>query len=123
MLIHRNAELGLLFGDLRFVIIDHVDAFIGSDRGRQILCQLQRLARYQKTRPRRIGLSATLGEPELAMQWLAGNTAEAVTLIDDVQGGREIQLGLEHFLVERRKRSPNSAGDGRTHVRVYHWAG
>lgn len=98
MLINRQTELSRLFGDLRFVIIDEVHAFIGSDRGRQVLCQLQRLSRYQAKPARRIGLSATLGEPELAMEWLAGGTEYAVTHIQDTKGRREVMLGLEHFI-------------------------
>lgn len=98
MLINRPNELRRLFGDLRFVVIDEIHAFIGSDRGRQVICQLQRLARYQNTPPRRVGLSATLGEPELAMSWLAGNTGVSVHLISDTGSQRDVQLGLEHFL-------------------------
>jgi len=97
MLINRHNELGRLFGDLRFVVIDEVHALINSDRGRQLLCQLQRLARYQAKPARRIGLSATLGEPELAMHWLAGGTDLPVTLIQDQQQSRELELGLEYF--------------------------
>lgn len=98
MLINRHNELGRLFGDLRFVVIDEVHAFINSDRGRQVLCQLQRLARYQAKPARRIGLSATIGEPDLAMRWLAGGTDLPVTLIQDQQKSRELELGLEYFL-------------------------
>lgn len=98
MLINRQTELSRLFGDLRFVVIDEVHAFIGSDRGRQVLCQLERLARYQAHPARRIGLSATLGEPELAMKWLAGGTEYPVTHIQDTKGRREVMLGLEHFI-------------------------
>lgn len=99
MLINRHSELGRLFGDLRFVVIDEVHAFINSDRGRQVLCQLQRLARYQAKPARRVGLSATLGEPELAMQWLAGGSDLPVTLIQDQQKSRELELGLEYFIL------------------------
>lgn len=99
MLINRQTELSRLFGDLRYVVIDEVHAFIGSDCGRQVMCQLQRLARYQAKPARRIGLSATLGEPELAMKWLAGGTDYGVVHINDSQKGRQVQLGLEHFIV------------------------
>ncbi|MCB0185152.1 MAG: DEAD/DEAH box helicase, partial [Caldilineaceae bacterium] len=109
MLMHRNAELARLFGDLRFVIIDEVHAFINSDRGRQVICQLQRLAYYQKTPPRRIGLSATIGEPELAMTWLSGGSASSTLLIDDADGKRSVQLGLEHFVI---KDDPPNIKDG-----------
>jgi ATP-dependent Lhr-like helicase len=99
MLINRQTELSRLFGDLRFVIIDEVHAFIGSDRGRQVLCQLQRLERYQARPARRIGLSATLGEPERAMEWLAGGTTNEVIYIQDTKSHREVLLGLEHFIL------------------------
>lgn len=98
MLIRRQTELGRLFGDLRFVIIDEIHALISSDRGRQILCQLQRLARYQAQPARRIGLSATVGEPELMRVWLAGGTTLPTEHVDDAGGRREVQLGLEHFI-------------------------
>lgn len=97
MLINRSNDLGRLFGDLRFVVIDEVHAFIDSDRGRQIICQLQRLSRYQKQPVRRIGLSATLGEPQLAAEWLAGGTSTPVEIVIDESGKRQLELGLEFF--------------------------
>lgn len=98
MVIHRHNDLGRLFGDLRFVIIDEVHAFIDSDRGRQVLCQLQRMARYQAVPPRRVGLSATIGEPQVAMEWLAGGTGVPVELIADDKNTRSVSLGVEHYL-------------------------
>lgn len=97
ILINRHAELERLFGDLRFVVIDEVHAFIDSDRGRQVLCQLQRLSRYQKIPARRIGLSATLNEMQMVMNWLAGGTNQPVELVNPAQTTRELELGLECF--------------------------
>lgn len=82
MLMRRHHELTRLFGDLRFVVIDEVHAFMASDRGRQVICQLERLARVGQQPVRRIGLSATVGEPQLAMRWLQGNTQLPVRKID-----------------------------------------
>jgi ATP-dependent helicase Lhr and Lhr-like helicase len=99
MLIGRHHDLPRLFGDVRFVVIDEVHALIASDRGRQVICQLQRLARVSGANrtPRRIGLSATIGDPDGAMLWLAGGTDLPVTLVSDTGNRREIMLGLEHF--------------------------
>lgn len=99
MIMNRQTELRRLFGDLRYVVIDEAHAFIDSDRGRQVMCQLQRLARYQTKPTRRIGLSATLGEPEIAKSWLVGGTDYGVIHINDGVKGREVQLGLEHFIL------------------------
>ena len=119
MLIHRHVELGRLFGELRYVVIDEVHAFIDSDRGRQVLCQLQRLARYQQTPARRIGLSATIGEPKLAMDWLKSGTDFETELIEDENKSRGVALGLEYFSklpndFEKIKQRALKSGDQKT---------
>jgi ATP-dependent Lhr-like helicase len=97
LLIHKSKELDRLFGDLRFVVIDEIHAFIGSDRGSQILCQLSRLARFTQNQPRRIGLSATLGDYSLAEDWLRSGTERSVITPQLDAGKRIIHLALEHF--------------------------
>ncbi|MCU0550138.1 MAG: DEAD/DEAH box helicase [Leptolyngbya sp. Prado105] len=97
LLINRSAEIDRIFGDLRFVIIDEVHAFIGSDRGCQILCQLSRLAKLTGNQPRRIGLSATLGDYSLAEAWLQADTSQSVTTPKIEGAARKIQLSIEHF--------------------------
>ncbi len=97
LLINKRADLDRVFGDLRFVIIDEIHAFIGSDRGAQILCQLSRLAKLTHNQPRRIGLSATLGDYGLAEEWLRSGTSRAVSTPQIDGGQRTIQLSLEHF--------------------------
>lgn len=99
-LMNRAGELQRLFGDLRFVIIDEIHAFMASDRGRQILCQLSRLEQLTKQTPRRIGLSATLGDYAEAEDWLAGETEIAVTTINDYSNKRNLKLALMHYEIE-----------------------
>ena len=99
LLINRTHELPRIFGDLRFVVIDEVHVFMDSDRGRQLLCQLARLERLAQVQPRRIGLSATLGDYNLAESWLAAGTQRTVITPTVQSGGRKIRLALEHFFV------------------------
>ncbi len=96
MLMRRHHELTRLFGDLRFVVIDEVHAFLASDRGSQVICQLERLARGGRRHFRRIGLSATVGEPKLAMRWLGGNTPLPVRQIEGSERA-PVGLALEYF--------------------------
>ena len=96
MLINRQHELKRLFYDTRYVIIDEIHAFINSDRGRQVMCQLERLARYQTKPARRIGLSATIGEPRLTMDFLRGNSNLAVQLITSKRT-TAVEIGLAYF--------------------------
>ncbi len=97
LLINKSADLDRVFGDLRFIVIDEIHAFIGSDRGAQILCQLSRLAHLTHNQPRRIGLSATLGDYSLAEDWLRSGTTRSVSTPKIEGGQRNIQLSLEHF--------------------------
>ncbi|HEU5227438.1 MAG TPA: DEAD/DEAH box helicase, partial [Ktedonobacteraceae bacterium] len=61
LFVHRSGALQTIFGDLRFIIIDEIHAFLGTQRGQQVLCHLQRLERAINRPIRRIGLSATIG--------------------------------------------------------------
>ena len=115
LLINKNNELMRLFGDLRFVIIDEIHAFMGSERGCQILCQLSRLQNLIKKQPRRVGLSATLGDYSLAEEWLRSGTDKLVITPEIDAGKRQIKLALEHFYVgdhgELRETNRRDAGD------------
>ncbi|MFB2976265.1 DEAD/DEAH box helicase [Microseira sp. BLCC-F43] len=108
LLINKNeTELTRLFNDLRFVIIDEIHAFMGSDRGTQILCQLSRLSKYVKQPPRRIGLSATLGDYSSAENWLRCETDRPVITPEVKSNQRKVHLALEHFYIpEDRKKPP-----------------
>ncbi|HEY9614939.1 DEAD/DEAH box helicase, partial [Allocoleopsis sp.] len=97
LLLNKNTELVRLFGDLRFVIIDEIHAFMGSERGCQILCQLTRLSRFMQQAPRRIGLSATLGDYSLAEAWLRSGTKIPVITPEIPSGQRQVRLAVEHF--------------------------
>lgn len=97
MLLNKGNELIRLFHDLRYVIIDEVHSFMSSDRGMQILCQLERLHWHTKVQPRRIGLSATLGDYSLAEKWLASGTDRRVSTPTVNTGTKSIRLAVEHF--------------------------
>ncbi|BAZ54142.1 DEAD/DEAH box helicase domain-containing protein [Nostoc sp. NIES-4103] len=99
LLINKNSDLIRLFGDLRFVIIDEIHAFMGSERGCQIICQLQRLGKLTQTQPRRIGLSATLGDYSMAEDWLRSGTEKPVITPKIDAGKRQIKLAVEHFYI------------------------
>ncbi|WP_016950286.1 DEAD/DEAH box helicase [Anabaena sp. PCC 7108] len=101
LLINKNNELIRLFADLRFIIIDEIHAFMGSERGYQIICQLQRLAKVTTIQPRRIGLSATLGDYSMAEAWLSSGTDKAVITPKIAAGKRQIKLAIEHFYFEK----------------------
>jgi ATP-dependent helicase Lhr and Lhr-like helicase len=60
------------FADVRVVIVDEVHAFAGDDRGWHLLAVLERVARLANRPLQRIGLSATVGNPDQLLGWLQG---------------------------------------------------
>ncbi len=96
LLQNRRSHLPQLFGELRFVVIDEIHIFMGSDRGRQVLCQLERLEQFMAAPPRRVGLSATLGDYQSAEKWLRGNSPQSAETVTGSGGGR-VRLAMEHF--------------------------
>ena len=103
MLINRSNDLVRLFGDLRFVVIDEIHTLTGSDRGNQILCQLARIGRVIGYHPRRIGLSATVGDPALAAAWLSAGSGREADIPVFERGALRWRLGLEHFYVQNAR--------------------
>jgi len=61
-----------LLQDLRVVVLDEVHAFAGDDRGDHLLCLLERLGDLIGRELQRIGLSATVGNPDFLLEWLGG---------------------------------------------------
>jgi ATP-dependent Lhr-like helicase len=99
LLVRSSGMIRSLFRDLAFVVIDEVHAFMGSDRGSQILCQLARIEEIALCEPRRVGLSATLGDYHGAMEWLGRGSGRggAAVLIRGHGHGRQISIALDHF--------------------------
>ena len=64
-----------VFGELRAVVVDEVHAFAGDDRGWHLLAVLERLTRLVGRPLQRVGLSATVGNPEALLGWLQGSSA------------------------------------------------
>ena len=97
LLINKRGACLKLFGDLRYVIIDEVHHFMRDVRGVQVLCLLDRLQQLTGNIPRRIGLSATLGDLTLAKNWLnTGTNRECIAPVNDEEK-RSIRLFVNRF--------------------------
>lgn len=100
LLLHKHSAIPGLFGDLRFIVIDEVHSLLRGDRGGQTLCLIERLERLAGVHPRRIGLSATIGDPEGTGAFLSLGTGRE-TIIPKIEAkGSRFRLSMEHFYVK-----------------------
>ncbi len=96
MLISTRTAGKTMFGNLRAIVIDEVHAFAGDDRGWHLLGVLQRLSAYANRDIQRLGLSATVGNPDEIAAWLGqGSTRPQVTIDPPGRLPRETDVKLD----------------------------
>jgi ATP-dependent Lhr-like helicase len=81
LFINKAAYLPSLFHGLRFIVVDEMHSFIGTERGAHLRSLMSRLSALCSTPPRLVGLSATIGDPAAAACWLSPDLPERVRVI------------------------------------------
>ena len=115
MLINRKNDVARIFAALRYIVIDEIHALIGSDRGAQVICLLSRLGRLLSRHPRRVGLSATVGDLSLAADWLGADTGRKTQAPPPEDEALSWRLGFAHFYIDDPNEEQTPAarrGDG-----------
>jgi ATP-dependent Lhr-like helicase len=96
MLVSQTVDTAQLFGDLRVVVIDEIHALAGSDRGAHLLSVIERLAALSRHDVQRVGLSATVGNPEAILAWIKGSSQRTGVVVDPPHGLARRQLLIVH---------------------------
>jgi len=78
MLISRRVDHHALFAGLQAVVVDELHAFAGDDRGWHLLAVIARIERIIGRPLQRVGLSATVGNPEHLAAWLTGGRTAVI---------------------------------------------
>ena len=81
MLISANPQMKSHLRNLRAVVVDEIHAFAGDDRGWHLVCVLERLNARVGHNLQRIGLSATVGNPQQLLQWLTAGCSGEQTVV------------------------------------------
>jgi len=92
LLMRRGAQFGAVLGDLRYLVVDELHAFMGDERGAQLRSLLQRVERFVAGPLPRIGLSATLADPTTASQLLRRHGGFPTHVLKSATQGGEIRL-------------------------------
>ncbi len=102
MLMSARVPVKKIFQDLRYVVIDEIHAFAGSDRGAHLMSVLERLQLLSEKDIQRIGLSATVGNPEQIATWICGSSKRESCVIDPPKppGKRQLKIQLKEDVAD-----------------------
>ena len=96
MLMSARVPTRQLFGGLRAVVIDEVHAFAADDRGAHLSGLMERLVRFCGRDVQRIGLSATVGNPDEILRWIQGSSKRAASVVDPKGAKKTPSLALDY---------------------------
>ena len=111
LFLRRGMEIPRLFGATRAVVVDELHSMLDSERGVQMRSLLTRLELSTGRKIQRVGLSATLGDMELARKYLRPEDPENVALIESEGGEAELQLQLRGYTLGDGDQSQLSTTD------------
>ena len=100
MFVNKPFNVKQLFSNLKYVVIDEIHSFIGSDRGTQLKSLLSRLQNLNPKPFCIVGLSATIGDYEEAKRF-TGNPLKTKVLLD--RTAKEINAIFRYFKSEQEE--------------------
>jgi ATP-dependent Lhr-like helicase len=95
MLLSSRTPARRLLAGVRAVVVDEVHAFAGDDRGAHLVALLERISRIAEADIQRVGLSATVGDPEAIVAWLSGSSMRPRRIVDPGGARRPPELHLD----------------------------
>ena len=97
MLCNRGFQAPQLLARLRYIVVDELHAFIGSERGKQLQSLMQRMESAVGRKVVRVGLSATLGDLGMAAEFLRLRGGDAVEIINSHADPVRLQLEIKGY--------------------------
>ncbi len=99
MFVRRGGSVPTLFRGTQSIVVDELHAMLDTERGMQLRSLLHRLEVAVGRRVRRVGLSATLGDMELAKAYLRPGGAHHVDLVRSKSEGQDVKIQLKGYVV------------------------
>ena len=98
LFVNRGSSLAGVFQNLRYIVVDELHAFIGSERGKQLQSLMHRVELVAGRRLPRVGLSATLGDMTLASEFLRSGGVDGVTVIESKNSNQTLQVQIRGYI-------------------------
>ena len=97
MFVNAPYNVKVLFSNLKYLVIDEIHSFIGTDRGVQLKSLISRLQEINTSKFNIVGLSATIGDYNEAKK-MTGDENNTKVLLD--RAAKEIQTHFRYFEAE-----------------------
>ncbi|MBF0527765.1 MAG: DEAD/DEAH box helicase [Deltaproteobacteria bacterium] len=98
LFVNNGAIIPRLFSKLLYIVVDELHSFIGSERGQQLKSLLHRIEFAIKKKIPRIGLSATIGDMQLASKFIRPDSSIELDLIVSDVANQELKLLLKGYV-------------------------
>jgi ATP-dependent Lhr-like helicase len=111
LFVNRGTSLAGLFTNLRYLVVDELHAFIGSERGKQLQSLMHRVETVIDRPLPRVGLSATLGDMAMAAAFLRPNAPHHVSVIESKGSGQVLKVQIRGYVESRQDLSALRGGE------------
>ena len=108
MFVLRGDALAAMFAGLRYVVVDELHAFVGTQRGAQLQSLLHRVDLVLARSPVRVGLSATIGNVGVATAFLRPPAPTAVRIVDCSDEPFDVRLQVRGYVNNRPSASDDA---------------
>ncbi|UMB78442.1 DEAD/DEAH box helicase [Dickeya fangzhongdai] len=119
LLINSSGWIKQAFSPIAYIVIDEFHAFIGTERGMQLLSLLNRidhvLGRHSNPVPR-VALSATLGELDKVPELLRPDQRLPCEIVTDINSSATLQVQVKGYLVPVTEKGEEPQSSAEKHV-------
>ncbi|MGG4507874.1 DEAD/DEAH box helicase [Heyndrickxia sporothermodurans] len=96
ILLNKRIDKDELFRNVRSIVVDEIHSFADGERGVHLMAVLERIQEYSKHDIQRIGLSATVGNPEQISEWLQGSSKRPRSVIDPPKENKPKKIEIKY---------------------------
>jgi ATP-dependent helicase Lhr and Lhr-like helicase len=96
ILMNKKINKNELFKNVRAIVVDEIHSFAEGERGVHLMAVLERIQEYSKHDIQRIGLSATVGNPEQISEWLQGSSKRQRGVIDPPKENKPKKIEIKY---------------------------
>lgn len=111
LFVNKGTMIPVLAGLVRYIVVDELHSFLGTERGKQVQSLMNRLELAAAHPIPRVGLSATLGDKLLAAEFLRPGLGAQVRTIDAGGESYDLKLVIKGYIDELREDGPNGDED------------